>query len=147
MSKIGCGYGSEWHLLRYLGYHRALLSQEVGAALGASGVAWLDFPFSSVGGPLRDEREFKGIAFLKRKNLLEKWSRFWPQRGNAQNWDAVGRATFDTEEAWVLVEAKAHAEEVRSHCGAKSPHSKAKIAKALAETREHLGATEQPLAH
>jgi len=147
MSKIGRGYGSEWHLLRYLGYHRSLLSQEVGAALGASRVEWLDFPFSSVGGLLQDDHEFKGLEFLEGKEIRGKWARFWPQSGNAQNWDAVGRATIGKEEVWVLGEAKAHVEEMKSHCGAKSPRSKAKIVKALAEVREYLGATGQPLEH
>ena len=147
MSQIGCGYGSEWHLLRYLGYHRALFSQKIGAALGANQVEWLDFPFSSVGRPRRDDREFKGLAFLDRKDILAKWSQFWPQSGNVQNWDAVGQATFGNEETWVLVEAKAHAGEIESHCGAKSQRSKAKIAKALSEVRVHVGATKQPLEH
>jgi len=147
MSQIGCGYGSEWHLLRYLGYHRALFSQRIGAALGASQIEWLDFPFSSVGGPLRDDREFKGLAFLESEDILAKWSQFWPQSGNAQNWDAVGRATIGGEKAWVLVEAKAHAEEIESRCGAKSQRSKAKIEKALRAVRAHVGATAQPLEH
>ncbi len=64
MSKIGYGYGSEWHLLRYLGYHRALLSQKVGEALGAGSVEWLDFPFAKDGAPLQDDREFRGLEFL-----------------------------------------------------------------------------------
>ncbi len=147
MSKIGCGYGSEWHLLRYLGYHRSLLSQKVAATLGASRVEWLDFPFSSVGGPLQDEREFKGLEFLGNKEMLAKWSQFWPQSGNVQNWDAIGRAAIGDEKVWILVEAKAHLEEVKSHCRAKRSPSRAKIVNALAQVRKHLEATRQPLEH
>ena len=147
MSKIGCGYGSEWHLLRYLGYHRALLPQKVSEALGAESVVWLDFPFSENGMPLQDDREFKGLEFLTDARILEKWTYFWPQSGNAQNWDAVGRAIVEGKEAWVLVEAKAHAEEVKSRCGATSPRSRAQIMGVLAEVREYLGATRQPLEH
>jgi len=147
MSQIGCGYGSEWHLLRYLGYHRSLLSQKVSKALGAKMVSWLDFPFSTNGAPLRDDREFKGLEFLTDIHILEKWAHFWPQSGNAQNWDAVGRAVIEGKEAWVLVEAKAHVEEVKSRCGATSSQSRAQIMGILAEVRENLGATEQPLEH
>ena len=147
MSKIGCGYGSEWHLLRYLGYHRSLLSQKVGEALDAESVVWLDFPFAKHGGPLQDDREFQGLEFLPNAHVVERWTQFWPQSGNAQNWDAVGKATVGESEAWILVEAKAHVGEVKSHCGATSPQSKAQIVRALAEVRESLGATGQPLAH
>ena len=147
MSKIGCGYGSQWHLLRYLGYHRSLLSQKVSEALGAESVVWLDFPFSKNGVFLQDDREFKGLEFLTNVHVLEKWAHFWPQSGNAQNWDAVGKAIIGGEEVWVLVEAKAHVEEVQSRCGATSPRSRAQIMGALAEVREYLGATKQPLEH
>ena len=147
MSKIGCGYGSEWHLLRYLGYHRSLLSQKVSDVLGTESVAWLDFPFSRNGIPLQDDREFKGLEFLTDTRILEKWARFWPQSGNAQNWDAVGKAIIEGKEVWVLVEAKAHMEEVKSRCGAASPRSKAQITEALADVREYLGAARQPLGH
>ena len=147
MSKIGCGYGSEWHLLRYLGYHRSLLSQKVGTALGAESVTWLDFPFAKNGTPLQDDREFQGLEFLADAHILEKWAYFWPQRGNVQNWDAVGKAIVEGKETWVLVEAKAHVEEVKSRCGATSPQSRAQIMNVLAEVREHLRATGQPLAH
>ena len=29
MGKIGYTYGSEWHLLRYLGYHRNELNRQI----------------------------------------------------------------------------------------------------------------------
>ena len=147
MSKIGYGYGSEWHLLRYLGYHRALLSQKVGEALGAESVEWLDFPFAKDGAPLQDDREFRGLEFLSDARILKKWTRFWPQSGNVQNWDAVGRAVIAGRETWVLAEAKAHVEEMKSRCGATSPQSKVQIEGVLAEVREYLGATRQPLEH
>lgn len=147
MSKIGCGYGSEWHLLRYLGYHRSLLSQKVSEALGAESVTWLDFPFSKNGMPLQDDREFKGLEFLTDARILGKWAYFWPRSGNAQNWDAVGKAVIEGKEAWVLVEAKAHVEEVKSRCGAISRRSRAQIMDVLAEVWEYLGATSQPLEH
>ena len=147
MSKIGCGYGSEWHLLRYLGYHRSLLSQKVAEVLAAEQVVWLDFPFSAAGGPLQDDREFKGLDFLENASVLRQWAEFWPQSGNTQNWDAIGKASIGRQEAWVLVEAKAHVAEMKSSCGAKNPRSLAKIKNAFNIVREHSGSVGQPLEH
>ncbi|MQB02127.1 MAG: hypothetical protein GEU78_18040 [Actinobacteria bacterium] len=40
---IGYTYGSEWHLLRYLAYHREDLSRDVEAAIpGSKVLRWLD---------------------------------------------------------------------------------------------------------
>jgi hypothetical protein len=80
MGRIGHGYGSEWHLLRYLGRHRDRLDKEVLAKVGAKEVKWLDFPFKP-NGKWQDE-EWKGVDFLRRKDVQAKWSEFWPQRGN-----------------------------------------------------------------
>jgi len=43
---FGNGYGSECHLLRYLGRHRDRLNAEVCRETGGSDVRWLDFPFA-----------------------------------------------------------------------------------------------------
>ncbi|MGV8125268.1 MAG: hypothetical protein AB2L14_36430 [Candidatus Xenobiia bacterium LiM19] len=43
MAPIGHGYGSEFHLLRYLGRHRNKLNERVNELLGAEEVFWLDF--------------------------------------------------------------------------------------------------------
>ena len=45
MAHMGDGYGSECHLLRYLGRHRALRDWRVLACVGGSAIEWLDFPF------------------------------------------------------------------------------------------------------
>jgi hypothetical protein len=45
MAEIGHGYGSEWHLLRYLGRHLARLASEVQRVTSCDSVQWLDFPF------------------------------------------------------------------------------------------------------
>ena len=52
MGTIGYGYGSEWHLLRYLGYHRHYLSQEILNMIGGEILQWLDFKFSPANVPL-----------------------------------------------------------------------------------------------
>jgi hypothetical protein len=46
MSTIGYGYGSEWHLLRWLGYHRSELDERVCAKLGADAIEWRDSHFN-----------------------------------------------------------------------------------------------------
>ena len=79
MGRIGHGYGSEWHLLRYLGRHRDRLDKEVLAKVGAKEVKWLDFPFKPNG--KWQHEKWKGVDFLRRKDVQAKWSEFWPQRG------------------------------------------------------------------
>lgn len=48
MGKIGHGYGSEWHLLRYLGRHRNLLDNAVRDATRCGRFDWLDFGFDPI---------------------------------------------------------------------------------------------------
>jgi hypothetical protein len=145
MGKIGYGYGSEWHLLRYLGYHRAYLSQQVIDCVGGKAVEWLDFEFSPERAPLRDDREFVGLAFISDATVQAKWKSFWPQTGNAQNWDAIGKIYFGDRPEWLLVEAKAHTGEIQSACGAKSQVSKQRIYSALAQTSKAFGNSQQPI--
>jgi len=114
MGKIGYGYGSEWHLLRHLGYHRVYLSQKVAEVVGGRDVEWLDFGFSQENVPLRDDREFVGLEFIQDTQVQERWKSFWPQTGNAQNWDAVGKIHFGKTAEWLLVEAKGHIGEIES---------------------------------
>jgi len=134
MGKIGCGYGSEWHLLRYLGYHRNYLSQKILNITGGENISWLDFRFSKKYAYLNNDREHVGIEFIKDRNVINKWKQFWPQTGTLQNWDAVGKIIYEDHEEWLLVEAKAHLSEVKSGCGAKSQASKDLIKAALKKT-------------
>lgn len=117
MSKIGHGYGSEWHLLRYLGYHRKALNRVILNTINdhsadainaddeaiASGatleIDWQDFRFSSVRQPLQDDREFGGIDFFPYSSqwvrVAGQWREYWPAsgpgKGTPPKWDAVGR--------------------------------------------------------
>ncbi len=117
MSKMGCGYGSEWHLLRYLGYHRKALNRvilntiashsadamnaddETNASDAAREIDWLDAVFSSTRKPLQDDCEFGGINFFpyfsQRDRVEEQWREYWPASGPGKGappkWDAVGR--------------------------------------------------------
>jgi hypothetical protein len=144
MGKIGCGYGSEWHLLRYLGYHRSYLSQKVKEATGSHSVHWLDIPFSKTNIPLQQDREFKGMGFIQDTSVRSAWKLFWPQSGNAQNWDAIATASIDNQHEWLLVEAKGHLKEMNSTCGASGP-SRQKIRLALEQTSRAVGNRLQPM--
>lgn len=139
MSTIGYGYGSEWHLLRYLGYHRSALQQAIGQVIpGLQGIDWLDHPFDPANPFL--SREWKGLDFLPLDMKARKgWPQFWPQMGNVQNWDAVGKVVIRGEPTWLLVEAKAHVGEITSSCGARAEGGLGAITRALDETKQHMG--------
>lgn len=49
MGKMGNGYGSEFHLLRYLGYHRQELNRAIEKETGGLVTEWLDFAFGRKG--------------------------------------------------------------------------------------------------
>lgn len=145
MGKMGYGYGSEWHLLRHLGYHRAYLSQKVEEGIGGQGVEWLDFSFSHQNAPLRDDTEFVGLEFIQDPQVQERWKSFWPQTGNAQNWDAVARVYAGDTTEWLLIEAKGHVGELESKCGASSRVSQQLILSALEKTSKAFGNCRQPI--
>jgi hypothetical protein len=136
MGKIGYGYGSEWHLLRYLGYHRDCLDDTILQATGGNQIKWLDFRFSSVNKALQHDREWQGIEYINDPDVLKKWKKFWPQTGNPPNWDAVGKLVGSQGEEWLLVEAKAHLEELHSSCAATLPKSIRMIQNAMRATQK-----------
>jgi hypothetical protein len=115
MAEMGNGYGSEFHLLRYLGRHRNLLNKKILSLLGYSNlnIDWLDYKFDfSKAVP---DRELIGIEFLNDQtnfeSLKESWKEHWPSINNAQNWDAICKI----ENEWILVEAKANKNEIFSN--------------------------------
>ncbi|MGF1660165.1 MAG: hypothetical protein ACFCUS_12125 [Rubrimonas sp.] len=96
--------------------------------------------FSSIDwrSPLAEDEfaEYRDAAFLERvglPHLVEALAAFWPSRG--PQWDGLGLSGGIV----VLAEAKAHAGELASTCAA-GPESRRRIAAALAETRDALGA-------
>ena len=112
MGKMGYGYGSEFHLLRYLGYHRHQLNRAVEEQTSGHIIDWLDFAFGRDG---EADSEWKGVDFLdSAPDVKSAWLEFWPQMGNVPNWDAVGRLESNSGIAYLLVEAKAHVEELQS---------------------------------
>jgi len=141
MGRIGYGYGSECHLLRFMGRHRRLLNQRVLEVVGGDSIDWLDFDFH----PTRPwpDAEIKGLGFLQPDDPARiAWKQWWPQGRGIHNWDAVGQIRFGEVEEWLLVEAKANLEELRSNCGATSPTNRPKIERALAETKRALDVSE-----
>ena len=144
-SRLALGYGSAWHLLRMLGWHREWFGHQVKTAIGASDVQWLDFRSGrqaqsySGGVPIR-EGEWKRLDFISDDTLQKKLDLYWPTKGSSQNWDAIGRATISGEATWLLVEAKAHLAEVsRSGTTAKESGGRPLIRKAFLDTLRELG--------
>jgi hypothetical protein len=134
MGKIGCGYGSEWHLLRYLGYHRDDLGEKIQQKTGKGVISWIDFGFHKTDNLMKFDKELVGLAFIKDQEVRNKWKAFWPAHGNSQNWDALGTIDYDDHKEWLLVEAKAHIGEIKSSCDAKNAKSLVKINNALKRT-------------
>jgi hypothetical protein len=139
MAQMGIGYGSEFHLLRYLGYHRHELNRAVEGQTGGHVIDWLDFAFGTQGKP---DGEWKGVDFLESaSDVKSAWLNFWPQTGNVPNWDAVGRLELHSGIEYLLIEAKAHVEELQSTCGANERGGLDKIRKALETTIQASGFT------
>ena len=141
MAKIGYGYGSECHLLRWMGRHRKLFDEKVADAVSRPGesIEWLDFKFDSK--KLWPDAELKGLEFLYDQPGLEsKWKAFWPTSRGIHNWDAVGWLGIKPNRELLLLEAKANFEEMRSDCKAESPKSILKIETAFERVKQSLNA-------
>jgi len=140
MAEIGNGYGSECHLLRWMGRHRNALDRAILREIGGdySSISWLDFNFDSKAS--WPDAELKGLEFLKDNEFLQsEWKKFWPTQGGVPNWDAVGwLIDMSGKREVLLVEAKAHAEELKSDCQAISAKSKEKIDAAFKEVKNEL---------
>jgi hypothetical protein len=129
MGKLGDGYGSEFHLRRYLVEAPAELNGAIARAIddGLDGCDWQ---------ARADGRELRGMEFLD-DGARSKWRDFWSSTGSPPNWDAVGRRPPINE--WLLVEAKARQGELVSPpCGAKEEGGRARIERALLATRRHF---------
>jgi hypothetical protein len=145
MGKMGLGYGSEFHLLRYLGYHRSKLNSEIKTQAGLQVMEWFDFPH---GTKEKLDAEWKGVDFVNSTSTLKSaWQQFWPQTGNVPNWDAVGRLESNSGTEYVLVEAKAHVDELQSSCAAKENEKQGglnKIKDAMEMTIKNNGFASNP---
>jgi hypothetical protein len=105
VGRRGDGYGSEYHLHRYLEDCPDKFNESVAEAVGCSptAISWLPSPHTKDG----REREFRGLEFLPPEtpqHVRDAWRDFWPSRGSPPTWDAIGR----TGSEWILVEAKSN---------------------------------------
>ena len=132
MAQMALGYGSEYQLLRYLGHHRNFLNGQICKVIGAGEIKWLDYPVDNK----RDSRdgELKGVECFKSldnyDSILRQWKEYWPQSGNAHNWDGI----FIQNGIWYFVEAKAHLDEANQFCSARSDTSIETIITAFEKT-------------
>lgn len=121
MAQIGYGYGSEFHLMRFLGHHRDLLELRISQQIEEEGIfKWLDFefakdPMSSISG----DKELSGLSFLNKigasdsqiQSVVSEYRSYSINKIDSwQNWDAI----FTLNDTLYLVEAKAHVSEISS---------------------------------
>lgn len=144
MADIGYCYGSEWQLLRFLGHHRGYLCRIIQEGTSfKDDIVWADYPLDEK--RKSQDGEWKGayIPTLMARGdwgeIERKWKEFWPCTNSQQgqpSWDGV----FTCGEEIVIVEAKAHTEELKSNGTGAGEESKTKIQKALAATQAYFGA-------
>ena len=141
MAEMGLGYGSECHLLRYLGRRRKRLDRLVLNLVEGETVSWVDCSFDPSRGWL--DGELKGLEFVHPADRTRRnWSKFWPQRGNPPNWDAVARIRVSGVDEWLLVEAKANIQELKSSCKADAGGRLPMITRSLAAVKLNLRVAE-----
>ena len=146
MGIMGHGYGSEFHLLRYLGYHRRDLNRAIERETGGRVLDWRDFGFHPRGKFPHLDAEWKGLEFLgpDAADVKSAWTEFFPQTGNVPNWDAIGLLQLESNTEFLLVEAKAHAEEIKNGCRAKERGGRPMIREALSKTIEAMRSKANP---
>jgi hypothetical protein len=124
-------YGSQRWILEHTQKNTGALDHVVAQVTGGVVIRWLAPPPAGY-----DGLEWKGLDFLPEDHPARRaWKLFWPQSGNVHNWDAVGELEKDGQREWLLVEAKAHLDEIKSSCAASSPESRAKIVAAMDATK------------
>jgi hypothetical protein len=139
MAKMGIGYGSEAHLLRYLGRHRDLLNSEILRLIPATSIRWLDFGFDR--NKEWPDAEIVRLDFLPDKSQArQQWPSVWPSNGTQINWDAVAELQTEHGQEWLLIEAKANIQEIHSNCGASESGGLPLIRATLDRTKAALGA-------
>lgn len=141
MSTLRLGRGSEWHLMRYLAYHRNKLDAAVAQVCGASSVEWVDFCGKPGAAPpdLLDA-EWCGMDFLGQSHSAQaEWATYWPQRAGIHNWDAVGQIMVNNQKEWLLVEAKGNVEELKRRTDAKEWGGRPTIRAAMIATQTAIG--------
>jgi hypothetical protein len=151
MSDVGNGYGSKYFLLRFLDphYHRYLrscLERSLHLYSDSGGLncsKWLYNPKKD--GKASQDCEYTGIDFFPddiKKLLDDNWKKYWPQTGTPQNWDAIlhfyEEAEPELADKWIIVEAKAHLDELNTSSGATNQNSIQMIDSAFEATRKRF---------
>ena len=132
--------GSQRHMQACVNGERPAFESRLREAIPALRTA-LEFEWFS---PLAEDgyKEFRDrgtLAALGLEQLYPKLRAFWPSRGPV--WDALGRVSDkDGRSTALLLEAKSHLREYRSACNATSHDSRDRIAKALDQLGQQLGA-------
>jgi hypothetical protein len=95
------------------------------------------------------DQALKGLSFLSYRDIPDfyefqkDWKSFWPQTGNPPIWDAVGWLETDSgnyvSRELLLVEAKAHLDEIKSSCNDNSPGSIDQICNSFNIVKAELG--------
>ncbi len=134
MSHI-CDYGSEFHLLRYLGRHRAYLNARVLETIGADAIAWIDFHFDRRASGADDE--LKGLEFIEDPDTLAAWAQVWPGGSQSLSWDSVAQLRTGEASSFLLLDACSSIGDLASSCQA-SNGKREQIQAALEHTRERL---------
>ena len=137
MADIGYCYGSEYQMMRFLAHHKNYLENIIKANTPLKGpYKWMDYPYDQ--NRLSFDGEHVGINFFENfiefNEIKQKWRQFWPQTGTAQNWDAI----FLEDKKVVLIEAKAHIEEIRQSCDA-SEKSRELIGNSFQSAKKYFG--------
>jgi hypothetical protein len=123
-----------------MGRHRKAFDVAVLSAIKRQGskIDWLDFEFKP--GEMWPDAELKGMDFLENEGPLQKnWNEFWPLGRGVHNWDAAGWVSSDKVRELLLVEAKAHIEEIKTNCQAKDSESIKKIKESFGIVKKSLG--------
>jgi hypothetical protein len=131
--QIANGYRSEFHLAQWLSTRQQEVNRNIAKVLSLPSltIEWR-----------RDagDKEWKGIDFLPPDaDIQKKWKEFWPTGKGIHNWDAVGKVSGPTGPEWILVEAKAHTDEMLTDCKARDANSVKKIKAAFVQVKEALG--------
>lgn len=146
MGKMGYGYGSECHLLRWMGRHRRRLDELILDELKLTGwnIDWLDFHFDRKA--KWPDAELTGLEFLDDQDVKAAWDARWPTPLRPKNrpfkgfhnWDAVAWISDDQNRELLLVEAKAEAKEVSQGCKSGNQDNKRRIAAELERAKQRL---------
>lgn len=85
--------------------------------------------------------ETAGFLSDRQRIIVTDWWLAVPEKANTPNWDVVSTCTVEGHRALLLVEAKAHAGELKpdDRCGATNEDNHRKIKDAIAEASQKLG--------